>query len=425
MRILHVTPHLGGGVGKALAAISPALPDVVEQTFVLLEPPRDRRHIEAIEATGAKIVVALHVDRVAELAREADIVQFEYWNHPRMFVCLARCDFPAMRSVFWSHISGLSRPLIQPDLMQQAQRFVFTTDASLSIPWVPALRAEAPRKFGVINSGFGFPGAARRRSNGVPTIAYLGTVDFIKMHPGFFDAVDRLDGDDIHVSVWGEASDAVTMRARGMRYPERIRFRGATVDPVSALAEADIFFYPLQPDHFGTAENALVEAMSLGLVPVVLDNPAERAIIRDGENGIVAQSIRECASSLQMLLSEADRREEMARNAMRHVADNLTPAQSALEFMIVWLGLINEPAKSYDFCAAIGDTAADWFLSTQTLPGAAWVPPTWQAGERAAKGTLAHFESVFVGDATLARLRQSGAAAGWERRPVAPQRVRA
>ena len=45
MKVLHVTPHLGGGVGKAHAAISAVLPDVVEQTFVLLgSAPRPPLH---------------------------------------------------------------------------------------------------------------------------------------------------------------------------------------------------------------------------------------------------------------------------------------------------------------------------------------------------------------------------------------------
>jgi len=49
-----------------------------------------------------------------------------------------------------------------------------------------------------------------------------------------------------------------------MRHPERIEFCGETAEPAAALSDADIFFYPLQPDHYGTAENALIEAMSLG-----------------------------------------------------------------------------------------------------------------------------------------------------------------
>ena len=90
MKILHVTPHLGGGVGKAHAAISSVLPEIVQQIFVLLEQPRDRRFVERIEAAGAEIVVAEGLDDVASLARDVDIVQFEFWNHPRMFECLAR-----------------------------------------------------------------------------------------------------------------------------------------------------------------------------------------------------------------------------------------------------------------------------------------------------------------------------------------------
>jgi Glycosyl transferases group 1 len=425
MKILHVTPHLGGGVGKAHAALSAVLPEVVEQTFVLLEPPHDRRHLEAIEATGARVVVANDLGEVAALARQADIVQFEFWNHPRLFECLARCDFSAMRSVFWSHISGLFRPLIQPGLVQEAGRFVFTTEASLSMPVLAALREAAPGKMAVINSGFGFTDAPSRNANSKkPTIAYLGTTDFIKMHPGFFDAIDRLAGVEVQASVWGVADEAAVTRARALQHPERVRFCGETARPAAALAAADIFFYPLQPDHYGTSENALIEAMSLGVVPIVLNNPAERAIIRDGETGFIAFSIADCVSLLYLLLQQPNVRAKASRAAMRYVAENLTPAQSAMDFMILWLGLIAEAPKKCDFRSVIGESPADWFLATQCLPGAAWVPRTWQIGERAAKGTLAHFERVFAGDASFARLRQPLAPVAMSV-PAKPERVRA
>jgi glycosyltransferase involved in cell wall biosynthesis len=407
MKILHVAPHLGGGVGKAHAAISAALPDIVEQTFVLLEPPRERRFADAIEAAGARITVAGNLDQIAALARDADIVQFEFWNHPRLLECLVRCDFPAMRSAFWSHISGLSTPLIAPGLIEEAGRFAFTTEASLGASAVTELPEAAKRKLAVINSGFGFPNASRRtpEKGRAPVIAYLGTVDFVKMHPGFFDAVDRLVG-NVRVSVWGNADDAVVVRSRAMLHPERIVFCGETKDPQAALAEADIFFYPLRRGHFGTAENALVEAMSLGLSAVVLDNPAEAAIVRDCETGFVAHSIDECVSLLQMLLLLPDLRDKISKNAVREVEENRTPAQSALEFMILWLGLASEEPRHSDFQRVLGDDPAAWYLATQCLPGAAWQAPEFR--EKPAKGSLAHFESVFAGDASFARLRQPG-----------------
>jgi len=405
MKILHVAPHLGGGVGKAHAAISAVLPEVVQQTFLLLETPRERRYIERIEAAGARVIVANDLDHVATLARDSDLVQFEFWNHPRLFECLARAQFPPLRSVFWSHISGLYRPLVPPGLLHMAGRFVFSTAASMPLAKAAGID---PREVAVINSGFGFAEAPPRdAAPRNPSIAYLGTVDFVKMHPGFFDAIDALSDREARVSVWGgvDPHGEVAARARGMRHPERILFRGQTADPAAALAEADIFFYPLQREHYGTAENALIEAMSLGLTCVVLDNPAEQAIIRDGDTGFVATSIDDCVSLLDLLLLLPELRAKIGRNAFRHVAETHAPAQAAQDFMILWLGLLSEEPRLCDFRSAIGENPADWFLATQRATGAAWQPSPPLVPEKAAKGTLAHFESVFAGDASFARLR--------------------
>lgn len=408
MNILHVTPHLGGGVGKAHAAIRAALPKDVDQTFVLLEQARDRRYADMIEVGGTQVIVAESLEHVADLAGAADIVQFEFWNHPRLFACLAQTAFPAMRSVFWSHVSGLAKPVIQPALIEEAGRFVFTTEASLRIPFIATLPATAQRNVAVINSGFGFANASRREPlrGKAPRIAYLGTVDFVKMHPGFFDAVDSLDGRDIHVAVWGsvDSTGAVAARARAMRHPERIHFGGHTDEPAVALAAADIFFYPLQPDHYGTAENALIEAMSLGLTAVVMSNPAELAIVRHGETGFVARSVEECTALLQMLLASPGSREKVSRNAVRHIAETRTPARSAQDFMALWQGLLAQPKTISNFRGVVGESAANWFLATQCLPGETWQPVERASPETPSKGMLAHFENTFPRDASLSRL---------------------
>jgi len=412
MKILHVTPHLGGGVGKAHAAISPVLPEIVQQTFVLLEPPRDRRFVDRIQAAGAEIVVAESLDQVASLAHKVDIVQFEFWNHPRMFECLARAAFPAMRSMFWSHISGIFNPRIPPGLIAEAGRFVFTTSASLSISSVSSLHAAERKKISVINSGFGFAGARPRVARGrKPGVAYLGTVDFLKMHPGFFDAIDAVVDDDLRVAVWGEvdAAGAVADRARTMRHPERVNFMGHASDPAQVLAHTDIFFYPLQREHYGTAENALIEAMSLGSTALVLDNPSEMAIIRDSETGFIATSVEELGSLLQSLLLLPDVRERISANAVRHIAQTRTPALSAQDFMIQWLSLLAEPARFCNFASAIGVTPADWYFSTQDRAGMSRNPTASQHVATPSKGTLAHFESVFAGDESFSRARSRSA----------------
>jgi len=403
MKILHITPHLGGGVGKGHAALRSALAGNVEQTFVLLEAPVDRRFANLIASTGAEVRIAENLGEVARLARDADIVQFEFWNHPRLFACLAQSNFPLMRTVFWSHISGLFQPVIPPGLIREAGRFVFTTEASLSIA---SLHSAARERIAVIDSGFGFPPRLpERATSGLPDLAYLGTVDFVKMNPGFFEVVDALNM-DARASVWGEWTGPVVARALGMNNPQRIRFRGQTATPAAALSEAEIFFYPLQPQHYGTAENALVEAMSLGLVPVVLNNPAEAAIVQDGETGLIGETIDHCVELLQSLLTSMSLRDRLSRNAAAAMAATRTPLRSAGAFVSLWQSLLEESPRTHDFRAAIGATPADWFLATQ---GSAWTPPL-VPDLTAAKGTLSHFEQIFEGDASLARLRKTALA---------------
>lgn len=408
MKVLHITPHLGGGVGKAHAAMQAVMPPEVERSFVLLEAPRDTRYAEAIERAGARVRVASDLAEVATLAARADIVQFEFWNHPRLFECLARCAFPRMRSAVWSHISGLAPPFVPAGLIDAAMRFVFTTEASFG---GAADLAPGTRRPVAIGSAFGFQNTTGLADHHNPRIAYLGTVDFVKMHPGFFDAIDALQGEGVEASVWGafDPHGSVAAKHAGMRHSERVLMCGETADPQSALSNAGVFFYPLQSNHYGTAENALIEAMSLGLVPVVLDNPAEAAIVRDGRTGFLASSIDECVLLIDMLLASPDLRRRLSNNAATWAETHRRPEHSAREFMILWLGMLAEEPRRHDFAAVIGGSPADWFVATQSRTRDMGQRAGWSESAQRTKGTLAHFESVFAGDESLARLRRTAA----------------
>lgn len=345
MRILHIAAHLGGGIGKAHAAITRELPRGVEQTFLLLEEPIDRRHADAVALRGARVIVERDPARIRALALQSDIVQLEYWGHPLLNEYVRFAFVPNVKTVCWSHVSGLFPPPLPTFLA--VDRLVLTSD--ISLPVVPrAVR----NRISVINSGFGSAdiGWHSQTLRRKPAIAYLGTVDFKKLHRGIFDVVDALDDDVATISLWGHFSPEVASCAAAMRHPQRVELRGHTLDPVSALAEADIFFYPLRRDHYGTGENALVEAMSMGLVPVVLNNPAETKIVAHGKSGFVAHTIDECVSYLWRLVRAPSLREEMATSAARE-AQTKSPARSANAFVALWAGLIaeasNVPVRQY------------------------------------------------------------------------------
>lgn len=133
---------------------------------------------------------------------------------------------------------------------------------------------------------------------------------------------------------------------------------------------------------------------------------AHEIIIIDLNQYSVAQGLAQFAEVLNEFEPDIVGISVMFDVAIRHVAETRTPAQSALGFMILWLGLLSGPKTNCQFQVAIGESPADWFLATQRLPGAAWAPPSWKSAQQPSKGTLAHFESVFAGDVSLARLRR-------------------
>lgn len=397
LRIVHVTPHLGGGVGKAHASICAISDDKIDRTYILLEPAVDRRYADAIMLAGSNVVEAPGSDELIALLTTADVVQIEFWNHPRMAEFLVRGDLPDMNTVFWCHISGLYPPLVPPKLAEFADRFVFTSSCSLLAPGVEEASKELQAKLLVLNSGFGLGRPAeeylsRRRA------CYLGTVDFVKMHPAFFEIVDRVSG-DCEVEVWGhfKPDDNVGSAAASMQNPARIRFAGLTNDPATALARASVFFYPLQPEHYGTAENALIEAMSAGLAPIVMNNPAEAAIIIHGETGLIANSPEECTTFLEELLNDPAKARRLGENAAMYVAQHNQPLSIASSFHNLYRELLRVPKSRPHFETVLGKTPLDWFRSF-------W--PDGLTGPRSgrSKGGLSHFLSCFPNDPGLQRL---------------------
>ncbi|SOE18494.1 glycosyl transferase family 1 [Hoeflea halophila] len=394
MKIVHITPHLGGGVGKAHASLCAADPDAAGHHYVLLEEPRDRRYLEQVLKAGAQVSLAGDDDRLRGLMAAADIVQFEWWNHPLMCGLLAGPPLPAMRPVFWSHVSGVSAPFIPPGLIEAADRFVFTSACSRL---APNLEARHLARTEVINSGFchdepGLPGSYGTRTG----ISYLGTIDFTKMSPAMMQVIDRLDSDDVGVDVWGGvASDSPVHAAiAAMANPGRFRLRGHSDDPVAALSQSSIFLYLLQPFHFGTAENALVEAMSLGCVPLVFANPCELAIVRDGETGLVARSVDHAVEQLSWMLEHPDEVSRIGVKAREEVRRLKTPVRSVAAFRSVWEAELQQPKRIADFAAALGPTPRNWH---EALNGGA--PTTREASpqvsQSASKGSLAHFRAWY------------------------------
>ncbi|MDR1385168.1 MAG: hypothetical protein LBJ67_15160, partial [Planctomycetaceae bacterium] len=107
MKILHITPHLGGGIGTAYSGITqPNERFPVDHEIVLLERPEKTFFVERVRDNGVKIFIEPSQSEIEQQINDADIVQVNWWHHPLMAKFLY--DFPniPVRPVCWVHVSG-------------------------------------------------------------------------------------------------------------------------------------------------------------------------------------------------------------------------------------------------------------------------------------------------------------------------------
>ena len=113
--ILHMTAHLGGGVGKAISnVIVSAVKNhsSFKHSVVLLDQPNQSEYLDELCKYSIEVVIAPSFEELVCLIDRCSILQVEWWNHPKMIEALCLLRNIEKRVVFWSHTSGLFEQII-------------------------------------------------------------------------------------------------------------------------------------------------------------------------------------------------------------------------------------------------------------------------------------------------------------------------
>jgi hypothetical protein len=146
INILHITPHLGGGVGKALnTLVSSQLKTPYKHSFLLLEQPEKTQFLTPLLTLDCEVAICPDPGKTEALILAADIVQLEWWNHPTIFRFLCKQKLPFIRLLVWSHVSGIHTPIIPIRLIEAADQFVFTSFCSFKEENIASLSPENKR----------------------------------------------------------------------------------------------------------------------------------------------------------------------------------------------------------------------------------------------------------------------------------------
>ncbi|MDR1379527.1 MAG: glycosyltransferase [Synergistaceae bacterium] len=319
---------MGGGVGKAISGIARLGQQAGDNhSVLLLDEPRRFNHIERCKAAGVSVLGHTDSDSAIDKADAVIVSYFDGYAVGRVNDLIR--GFPQdRRLLLWYHNNGVVGPKMPDDIRDRADHIMVTTPATLELPEF--------RSKSTLVCGFGDfdpteiePKTDYSLHSGGFVIGYVGSPTYKKLPYDFLDYVDaavKLIPDARFVMV-GESD-------RKIVHPN-VTFKGWVDDVYRAMLEFDVFGYLLQSDSTATTENAVLEAMAVGLPIVLSREPAGKWLVEHEVNGMLIKSASEYAKALFSLRQSEQSRARYGNNARKRSLDfdkvaNFCSYQSAL-----------------------------------------------------------------------------------------------
>lgn len=366
--ILHITPHMGGGVGNVISGIASSSEDSVSHNIVLLEQPVDKKFLNIAMDKGIKVIIQPSIILLDELIKKSDITIIHWWNHPKTAKLLYYFPRTAVRLVLWTHISGLTVPALPPQMLLKSSMVWFTSPASYEAEEFMALpMGVVEKKTRVVYGCAGFdyfPDIEHKEHDGF-NIGYLGYVDFSKLHPDFILFCKEVSMPEARFILAGDApaKEILKRQSQEQGLKNEFIYPGYVTNIFEMLANFDVFGYPLMPGHTCTTENAILEAMAAKVPPVVLNHLSERYIIKNGKTGILVNNKEEYGSAIRYLYKNPGIRKEMGVKARDYVMKEYKKSKILQSFYSNIDFLMKQSKKRVCFKDTMGSTPAEWFIS--------------------------------------------------------------
>ncbi len=349
-KILHLTPHLGAGVGTVvLNYLSKVANDPVFAHSVLCLDYANQNAIEVAKNAGFPLSdnMSKKKPEILDLIVDSDIVLIHWWNHPLLYDFLVREQLPASRVIFWAHQKGSPAPNNFTDkILKYPDLFVFTTPLSYKIKEVEDLPSKYKKRLRDIWSTGGIDRvkSLKPKKHRGFNIGYIGNVDYAKMHPDFLDICNQVDIPDVNfIIVGGPNGKQLEKEATHRGIGQKFHFTGfvSEEEKWEYLSQFDVFGYPLAPHHYGSCDQVLQESMAAGVVPVVLANPMESYMVKDGVTGLVAKSKEEYVIKLRELYHNHELRAYLSKNTEEYAIKTFSLEKMENEWNAIFNQVLN------------------------------------------------------------------------------------
>ena len=319
--ILHLTPHLGGGVGSVLLNyVKEELHnDIFEHNIECLDAISIDT-LRFVKSNQLKVngLAYQNISILIKKIADADILLIHWWNHPLLYDFIIRNELPPTRLIMWSHVSGFNTPnTFNSRLLAYPDKFIFTTPLSFETKEERNCSDILKKNFRTIwsTSGVDHISAEHEKIKKGFKVGYIGTLDYAKLHPDFLKMCKKINIPSVKFIVCGDINADLVEEAASLGLSEKVEFKGNVSNVNDFLRTFDVFGYPLASYHYGTCDQVLAESMAAGVVPVVLSNPMEKNMVKDGETGIVVDSQGSYISAIEKLYKDDKLRNSLSDRA--------------------------------------------------------------------------------------------------------------
>ena len=178
---------------------------------------------------------------------------------------------------------------------------------------------------------------------GTPAVACVANVRRVKGVPVLLEAIRQLPAaQEIHFLLIGRGMDDVVKAARLAPADRRhVHVIGFTSDPLPWVAACDVFVLPSLSSEALT--KSVLEAMSLGVTPVITDLPGNAALVEHGVSGwkVPPGNAAALAEALVRVCGDPELCTKVANQARQRVATQFHHAATVTQISALYRRLAN------------------------------------------------------------------------------------
>jgi glycosyltransferase involved in cell wall biosynthesis len=369
--VLHVIQRLSqGGASRSLITMAThsARRGAFRHRIVSLIPATG----SALEAASRAAVPVLDAPPTSVIEREvaqADLVQVHFWNTPELYELL-HSELPAMRLLVRLNVGGAAPPhVLTDDLLAFADVVAVGSPHTLALPVCARLSPRRRRgKLAELLPAVDFErfrGLMPRPHAGF-NVGYVGTVDFIKMHPGYVRMCASVRVPGVRFIVCGRGPAEATLARQAVRHglADRLELRGYVEDVRHVLEELDVFGYPLCQDNYSSAEAVLYEAMFAGVPPVIFAHGGAQHTVRHGQTGLVVRDEEGYRQAIEHLYRHPEERARLGAAAQTFARRNWGATRSVRQLHRIYRRMLERPRRRRRWPSAPPATGATCFVAS-------------------------------------------------------------